>query len=99
VLEEAQRAVDFARQMFDAYAEAWADQPVQPGIGEGTSAEADRFLAWTQLTRYVELAGPRPAAQAAPAEAAQPDAQQEEEPSSDRPVAAGDEQPVTDAGA
>ncbi|MFL5420301.1 MAG: hypothetical protein ACJ79Y_05985, partial [Myxococcales bacterium] len=57
VLEEAQRAVEFAQQMFDAYAEAWADQPVQPGIAESMSAEADRFLAWTQLTRYVELAG------------------------------------------
>jgi hypothetical protein len=57
VLEEAQRAVEFAQQMFDAYAEAWADQPVQPGIAESMSAEADRFLAWTQLTRYVDLAG------------------------------------------
>jgi hypothetical protein len=57
VLEEAQRAVDFARQMFDAYAEAWADQPVQPGTAAAMSAEADRFLAWTQLARYVELAG------------------------------------------
>ena len=27
VLEEAQLAVEFAQQMFDAYAEAWADQP------------------------------------------------------------------------
>jgi hypothetical protein len=57
VLEEAQRAVEFAQQMFDAYAEAWADQPVQPGIAASVSAEADRFLAWTQLSRYVDLAG------------------------------------------
>ena len=57
VLEEAQRAVEFAQQMFDAYAEAWADQPVQPGIAATMSAEADRFLAWTQLSRYVDLAG------------------------------------------
>jgi hypothetical protein len=98
VLEEAQRAVDFARQMFDAYAEAWADQPVQPGIAEGTSAEADRFLAWTQLTRYVELAGPRPAAQPAPAEPAPAEAPQDEE-ASDRSVAPPDAQAATDAGA
>jgi len=65
VLEEAQRAVEFAQQMFDAYAEAWADQPVQPGIAAAMSAEADRFLAWTQLSRYVDLAG-RGATQASP---------------------------------
>jgi hypothetical protein len=57
VLEEAQRAIEFAQQMFDAYAEAWNDQPVQPGIAASVSAEADRFLAWTQLSRYVDLAG------------------------------------------
>jgi hypothetical protein len=65
VLEEAQRAVEFAQQMFDAYAEAWADQPVQPGIAAAMSAEADRFLAWTQLSRYVDLAG-RGATQGSP---------------------------------
>jgi hypothetical protein len=65
VLEEAQRALEFAQQMFDAYAEAWADQPVQPGIADSMSAEADRFLAWTQLSRYVELAG-RGATQGSP---------------------------------
>jgi hypothetical protein len=70
VLEEAQRAVEFAQQMFDAYAEAWADQPVQPGIADSMSAEADRFLAWTQLSRYVELAG-RGAAQGPPGAGAQ----------------------------
>jgi hypothetical protein len=95
VLEEAQSAVDFARQMFDAYASAWADQPVQPGLGEGTSAEADRFLAWTQLARYVELAGPRPAASAEPAAAEAP----QDEEASDRPVAPGEAQGATDAGA
>src|SRR5207302_648168 len=47
VLEEACLAVDFARQLFDAYAEAWADQPTQPGSPEAMSAETDRFLAWT----------------------------------------------------
>jgi hypothetical protein len=65
VLEEAQRAIEFAEQMFDAYAEAWADQPVQPGIAASMSAEADRFLAWTQLSRYVDLAG-RGATQGSP---------------------------------
>jgi hypothetical protein len=59
VLEEARLAVDFARQLFDAYAEAWADQPTQPGAGEAMSAETDRFLAWTQLARYMEVAAPR----------------------------------------
>src|SRR5437899_1232966 len=43
VLEEAKRAVEFARQLFDAYAEAWADQPTQPGSGEAMSAETDRL--------------------------------------------------------
>jgi len=65
VLEEAQRAIEIAHQMFDAYAEAWADQPVQPGIAAAMSAEADRFLAWTQLSRYVDLAG-RGATQGSP---------------------------------
>jgi len=59
VLEEARLAVDFARQLFDAYAEAWADQPSQPGSGEAMSAETDRFLAWTQLARYMDVAAPR----------------------------------------
>ena len=59
VLEEARLAVDFARQLFDAYAEAWADQPTQPGSGEAMSAETDRFLAWTQLARYMDVAAPR----------------------------------------
>jgi hypothetical protein len=59
VLEEARLAVDFARQMFDAYAEAWADQPTQPGIADAMSAETDRFLAWTQLARYMDVAAPR----------------------------------------
>jgi len=51
--------VDFARQLFDAYAEAWADQPTQPGAAEAMSAETDRFLAWTQLVRYMDVAAPR----------------------------------------
>jgi hypothetical protein len=59
VLEEARLAVDFARQLFDAYAEAWADQPSQPGSADAMSAETDRFLAWTQLARYMEVAAPR----------------------------------------
>jgi hypothetical protein len=56
VLEEARRAAEFARQIFDAYAGAWADQPLTGDAEEGMAAEADRFLAWTQLNRYVELA-------------------------------------------
>ncbi|MGZ6142892.1 MAG: hypothetical protein ACXWLM_06115 [Myxococcales bacterium] len=56
VLEEAHRAVEFVQKLYDAYAEAWADQPLQPNLYEQTAAEVDRFLAWTQLDRYVELA-------------------------------------------
>ena len=56
VLEEAHRAVEFVQKLYDAYAEAWADQPLTPNLGEQTAAEVDRFLAWTQLDRYVELA-------------------------------------------
>ena len=56
VLEEAQRAVEFVQKLYDAYAEAWADQPLPPNLYEQTAAEVDRFLAWTQLDRYVELA-------------------------------------------
>lgn len=59
VLEDARLAVDFARQLFDAYAEAWADQPTQTGLADGMSAETDRFLAWTQLARYMDVAAPR----------------------------------------
>jgi hypothetical protein len=59
VLEDARLALDFARQLFDAYAEAWADQPTQPGLADGMSAETDRFLAWTQLARYMDVAAPR----------------------------------------
>src|SRR5207237_843182 len=59
VLEDARLAVDFARQLFDAYAEAWADQPTQTGLADGMSAETDRFLAWTQLARYMQVAAPR----------------------------------------
>lgn len=56
VLEEAHRAVEFVQKLYDAYAEAWADQPLTPSLGVDTAAEVDRFLAWTQLDRYVELA-------------------------------------------
>lgn len=56
VLEEAHRAVDFVQKLYDAYADAWADQPLPANLLEQTSAEVDRFLAWTQLDRYVELA-------------------------------------------
>src|SRR5258706_161227 len=49
-----------ARQLFDAYAGAGADQPTQPGSAEMMSAETARFLAWTQLVRYMDLAAPRP---------------------------------------
>ncbi|HZR07650.1 MAG TPA: hypothetical protein VFA79_03655 [Myxococcales bacterium] len=67
VLEEANRAVEFVQKLYDAYAEAWADQPLTKDLGDQTAAELDRFLAWTQLDRYVELAvlastsAPRPA--------------------------------------
>jgi hypothetical protein len=56
VLEEARRAVEFVQKLYDAYAEAWADQPLAPNLDEATAGEVDRFLAWTQLDRYVELA-------------------------------------------
>jgi hypothetical protein len=56
VLEEARRAVEFVQKLYDAYAEAWADQPLPPNLDEATAGEVDRFLAWTQLDRYVELA-------------------------------------------
>jgi hypothetical protein len=56
VLEEANRAVEFVQKLYDAYAEAWADQPLTRDLGDQTAAELDRWLAWTQLDRYVELA-------------------------------------------
>jgi hypothetical protein len=56
VLEEARRAVEFVQKLYDAYADAWADQPLPKDLGDQTAAELDRFLAWTQLDRYVELA-------------------------------------------
>jgi hypothetical protein len=56
VLEEGRRAVEFVQKLYDAYAEAWADQPLAKDLGDQTAAELDRFLAWTQLDRYVELA-------------------------------------------
>jgi hypothetical protein len=56
VLEEAARAVEFVQKLYDAYAEAWADQPLTKDLGDQTAGELDRFLAWTQLDRYVELA-------------------------------------------
>lgn len=67
VLEEAHRAVEFVQKLYDTYAEAWADEPLSPNLHAETAAELDRFLAWTQLDRYVELAvlastnAPRPA--------------------------------------
>ena len=56
VLEEARRAVEFVQKLYDTYAEAWADQPLPGDLYQQSSAELDRFLAWTQLDRYVELA-------------------------------------------
>lgn len=56
VLEEAHRAVEFVQKLYDTYAEAWADEPLPPNLHAETAAELDRFLAWTQLDRYVELA-------------------------------------------
>src|SRR5439155_833570 len=55
VLEEARRAVEFVQKLYDAYADGWADQPLTKDLGDQTAAELDRFLAWTQLDRYVEL--------------------------------------------
>ncbi|HUJ28309.1 MAG TPA: hypothetical protein VLW85_19940, partial [Myxococcales bacterium] len=43
VLEEAHRAVEFVQKLYEAYAEAWADQPLQASLVE-TSDELDRFL-------------------------------------------------------
>ncbi|HYZ88257.1 MAG TPA: hypothetical protein VE620_03070 [Myxococcales bacterium] len=82
VLEDARLAVDFARQLFDAYAEAWADQPTQSGLADGMGAETDRFLAWTQLARYMDVAAPR--SQPPPAGEKQP-----ERPSEKQPVTQG----------
>ena len=56
VLEEAARAVEFVQKLYDAYAEAWADQPLTKDLADQTAGELDRWLAWTQLDRYVELA-------------------------------------------
>ena len=56
VLEEARRAVEFVQKLYDAYADGWADQPLTKDLGDQSAAELDRFLAWTQLDRYVELA-------------------------------------------
>jgi hypothetical protein len=93
VLEEAKLAVDFARQLFDAYAEAWADQPTQPAGAEQMSAETDRFLAWTQLARYVEVAAPRsqPPPAEKPAEKPAPAAQTESP--AEEPASQGDATP------
>jgi hypothetical protein len=55
VLEEARRATEFVHKLYDTYAEAWGDQTLPADLYEGMAAEADRFLAWTQLDRYVEL--------------------------------------------
>src|SRR5207237_10674955 len=44
VLEEARRAVDFVQKMFDTYAEAWADQPLEPNGAEALSGDVARRL-------------------------------------------------------
>ncbi len=56
VLEQARTAIEFANKIYDAYAEAWADAPLAKSAGADMSAEMDRFLAWTQLSRYGEVA-------------------------------------------
>jgi hypothetical protein len=56
VLEQARRAVEFAARAYDTYAEAWADAPLPRNLSAQAAAEADRFLAWTQLARYTEVA-------------------------------------------
>jgi hypothetical protein len=94
VLDQARRAVEFARQIFDAYAEAWADAPLPKNGHEAMAAEADRFLAWTQLVRYVELARMQPPL---PTPAAPP--HKEPEPAADAAPAAGTEPNETAAAA
>jgi hypothetical protein len=104
VLEEAHRAVEFVQKLYDAYAEAWADQPLTPNLAVDTAAEVDRFLAWTQLDRYVELAvlastnAPRPPKPgqhviSAAKEAAEKEKENEKEPEKE-PEQAADAQPV-----
>ena len=56
VLDQARRAIEFANKIYDAYAEAWADAPLAKNAGPEVAAEMDRFLAWTQLSRYGEVA-------------------------------------------
>jgi hypothetical protein len=56
VLEQARRAVEFAEKAYETYAEAWADSHLPRSLAQSTAAEVDRFLAWTQLTRYTEVA-------------------------------------------
>jgi hypothetical protein len=88
VLEDARLAIDFARQLFDAYAEAWADHPTQSGLADGMGAETDRFLAWTQLARYMDVAAPR--SQPPPEKAAEkPVERPSEKPSEKQPVTQG----------
>lgn len=56
VLEQARRAIEFAQKAYDTYAEAWNDAPLPRGLAQQTAAEVDRWLAWTQLSRYTEVA-------------------------------------------
>lgn len=56
VLEQARRAIEFAQKAYDTYAEAWNDSPLPRGLAQQTAAEVDRWLAWTQLSRYTEVA-------------------------------------------
>jgi hypothetical protein len=56
VLDQARRAIEFANKVYDAYAEAWNDAPLAKNAGPEAAAEMDRFLAWTQLSRYGEVA-------------------------------------------
>jgi hypothetical protein len=90
--------------LYDAYAEAWADQPLQPSLHEETSAEADRFLAWTQMDRYVELAvlastqqlkaGAKPGQYVVPSGTSQPPAPAAEAPPAEAaPEPAGEKPP------
>jgi hypothetical protein len=89
VLEQGRRAIEFARQIYDAYAEAWADTPLQRNADEATSAETDRFLAWTQLSRYVEVARTQPAAPASAGQSQPPPVQQGAAPHGGAEEAAG----------
>ena len=56
VLQQARVAIEFAQKAYDTYAEAWNDAALPRGLAQQTAAEVERWLAWTQLARYTEVA-------------------------------------------